>query len=89
VSAATQVYYTAFDHAFFRLSPQVQTRIQSKIDDMGSRLASFSHHRLTGSERFRLRVGDYRIIYAIDVAGNEVHLLSVGHRREIYRGNLT
>jgi mRNA interferase RelE/StbE len=86
VSAATQVYYTAFDHAFFRLPPATQTRIQSKIDDMGSRFATFSHYRLTGSDRFRLRVGDYRIIYAVDVERNEVHLLSVGHRREIYRG---
>jgi mRNA interferase RelE/StbE len=64
----------------------MQTRIQTKIDDMGSRLREFSHYRLTGSDRFRLRVGEYRIIYAIDVARNEVHLLSVGHRREIYRG---
>jgi mRNA interferase RelE/StbE len=86
VSAATQVYYTAFDHAFFRLPPEIQTRIQRKIDDIGSRLVTFSHYRLTGSDRFRLRVGDYRIIYAIDIAKNEVHLLSVGHRREIYRG---
>jgi mRNA interferase RelE/StbE len=86
VSAATQVYYIAFDHAFLRLPPETQTRIQTKIDDLGSRLATFSHYRLTGSDRFRLRVGDYRIIYAIDVARNEAHLLSVGHRREIYRG---
>jgi mRNA interferase RelE/StbE len=86
VSAATQIYYTAFDNVFFRLPPEMQTRIQTKIDDMGSRLAGFSHYRLTGSDRFRLRVGDYRIIYAIDVARNEVHLLSVGHRREVYRG---
>lgn len=53
---------------------------------MGSRLAGFSHYRLAGSDRFRLRVSDYRIIYAIDVEKNEVHLLSIGHRREIYRG---
>jgi mRNA interferase RelE/StbE len=86
VSAATQVYYTAFDHAFFRLPPKIQARIQTKIDDMGSRLAGFSHYRLAGSDRFRLRVSDYRIIYAIDVEKNEVHLLSIGHRREIYRG---
>jgi mRNA interferase RelE/StbE len=86
VSAATQVYYTAFDHAYFRLQPEMQARIQIKIDDMGARLARFPHYRLAGSDRFRLRVGDYRIIYAIDVAKNEVHLLSVGHRREIYRG---
>jgi mRNA interferase RelE/StbE len=86
VSAATQVYYTAFDRAFFRLPPEIQARIQTKIDEMGSRLAGFPHYRLTGSDRFRLRVGDYRIIYAVEVAKNEVHLLSVGHRREIYRG---
>ncbi len=86
MSAATQVYYTAFDRAYFRLPSQVQKRIQTKIDEMGLRLSEFSHYRLTGSDHFRLRVGDYRIIYAIDLAHNEVHLLSVGHRREIYRG---
>jgi hypothetical protein len=34
VSAATQIYYTAFDHAFFRLPPEIQTRIQAEIDGM-------------------------------------------------------
>jgi mRNA interferase RelE/StbE len=86
VSAATQVYYTAFDYAFFKLSPDNRERIQTKIDDMGTRLAKFPHYRLTGNERYRLRVGDYRIIYALDVGMNEIYLLSVGHRREIYRG---
>jgi mRNA interferase RelE/StbE len=85
LSAATQVYYTAFDHAFFKLPAATRARIQTKIDDMGSRLEKFPHYRLTGSDRYRLRVGDYRIIYVIDVAMNEVHLLSVGHRREVYR----
>ncbi|HEY3853797.1 MAG TPA: type II toxin-antitoxin system RelE/ParE family toxin [Verrucomicrobiae bacterium] len=87
MSAATHVYYTAFDGAFFRLPPETRARIQTKIDDMGLRLANFPHYRLTGSDRYRLRVGDYRIIYAIDVTMNELHLLSVGHRREIYRAD--
>ena len=52
---------------------------------MGSRLASFAHHRLRGSERFRLRVGDYRIIYTFNLEQNKIHLLAIGHRREIYR----
>ena len=29
---------------------------------MGLRLAAFPHHRLTGSNRYRLRVGDYRVM---------------------------
>ena len=85
MGAALQIYYTRFDAAFFRLPPNVRARIESQIDEMGLRLAAFPHHRLTGSNRYRLRVGDYRIIYAFDVGENVIHLLAVGHRREIYR----
>jgi mRNA interferase RelE/StbE len=85
VSAAQQLYYTPFDATFFKLPPQVRERIESRIDDMGLRLGAFPHHRLTGSNRHRLRVGDYRVIYTFDAAENVIHLLAVGHRREIYR----
>ena len=86
MSAALQISYTPFDSAFFKLPPEVRARIEAKIDDMGVRLKTFPHHRLKGSARCRLRVGDYRIIYAFDAEQNIIHLLGVGHRREIYRG---
>jgi mRNA interferase RelE/StbE len=85
VSAALQIFYTRFDTAFFKLSPEIQARVESSIDQMGLRLGSFPHHRLVGSNRFRLRVGDYRIIYTFDATNNVIHLLGIGHRREIYR----
>jgi mRNA-degrading endonuclease RelE of RelBE toxin-antitoxin system len=34
---------------------------------------------------FRARVGEHRIIYTFDVEQNRIHLLAIGHRREIYR----
>lgn len=40
---------------------------------------------MSGSNHYRLRVGDYRIIYAFDKTRNEIHLIAVGHRRDIYR----
>jgi mRNA interferase RelE/StbE len=86
MSAAQQVFYTRFDAEFFKLPLQVQARIESGIDHMGLRLATFPHHRLSGSNRCRLRVGDYRVIYTFDTANNVIHLLAIGHRREIYRG---
>jgi mRNA-degrading endonuclease RelE of RelBE toxin-antitoxin system len=52
---------------------------------MGLRLGIYPHYRMTGSYRYRLRVGDYRIIYTFDTARNEIHLLAVGHQWEIYR----
>jgi len=85
VSAALQIYYTPFDAVFFKLPPAVQSRIEAKIDEMGLRLSSFPHYHLTGSNRYRLRVGDYRVIYTFDAEQGVIHLLAVGHRREIYR----
>ena len=84
--AATQIATREFDSDFFRLPAQEQVQVQRKIDEMGLRLAKFQHYRMTGSERCRLRVGNYRVIYRFHVAKNEIYLLAVGHRREIYRG---
>jgi len=85
VSAATQIYYASFDDVFLKLPPVVRARVASEIDDLGSRLASYPHHRLRGSNRCRARVGDYRVIYTFDLRQNTIHLLAIGHRREIYR----
>ena len=42
--------------------------------------------KLQGREKaWRIRVGDYRIIYEIDDAVVTVTVVDVGHRREIYR----
>jgi mRNA interferase RelE/StbE len=85
VSAATQVYYASFDAAFVKLPPALRARIEQKIDEIGLRLQAYPHHRLKASNRYRARVGDYRIVYTFDIAQNKLHLLAIGHRREIYR----
>jgi hypothetical protein len=49
-------------------------RILAKLDEMGINLGQFPHHQMTGSDRFRLRVGNYRVIHKFDVARNEIQL---------------
>jgi mRNA interferase RelE/StbE len=85
LSRATQIYYASFDVSFFKLPPTLRARIEGRIDEVGAQLRRFPHHRLKGSNRFRLRIGDYRVIYAFDIRENKLHLLALGHRREIYR----
>ena len=85
MSAATQIYSRDFDADFFRLPPEIRVRIEARIDEMGSRLDSYSHVRLTGFDCYRLRVGDYRVAYDFDAARGMLRLLAVGHRREVYR----
>ena len=41
--------------------------------------------KLTGREGWRIRVGDYRVIYEIDNSDRIVTVLHIGHRRDVYR----
>ncbi|MCX6923971.1 MAG: type II toxin-antitoxin system RelE/ParE family toxin [Verrucomicrobia bacterium] len=85
MNQATKIYAREFDSTFFRLPANVQRRIEARISELGRRLESFPHQRLQGRGEFRLRIGDYRVIYQFDVARNELSLITLGHRREVYR----
>ncbi len=83
--AATQIFSHEFDAALTRLPSAFRGSVLDKITEMGLRLDRFSHYRMTGRTEYRLRVGDYRIIYNFDLARNTISLITLGHRREIYR----
>jgi mRNA interferase RelE/StbE len=63
----------------------VQQQIQRKIDELGLNLRGFAHHRMQGVEAFRLRAGDFRVIYKFNGETNELFLITVGHRRDVYK----
>ena len=64
------------------LIPRVLEKIQSLADDPMPQGSS----KLKGAEaRYWIRVGDYRIVYEIDLQLRQVKVRHVGHRREIYR----
>lgn len=44
-----------------------------------------SSRKLTGREGWRLRVGDYRVLYDIDDVKQTITIVHVGHRRDVYR----
>ena len=43
------------------------------------------HEKLSGQEHYRVRQGDYRVVYAIDDDHRVVTIVKIGHRREVYR----
>jgi mRNA interferase RelE/StbE len=45
-----------------------------------------SCRKLTGSKNdWRIRIGDYRVLYEIDEKAKAVRIMRVRHRREVYR----
>lgn len=43
--------------------------------------------KLAGAEQlYRIRVGDYRVVYAVDKEDKEIMVHYIRHRREVYRG---
>ena len=63
-----------------------QIRIARKIKWLGENFEQITPLPLSGnlSSFFKLRVGDYRVIYAITQSQKSLAIHQVGHRREIY-----
>jgi len=85
VSAAPQIWSPTFSRSFDDLPPSVRADVERKVDEMGARLETFPHKRLQGRPEFKLRAGDYRVLYEFDVRLGRIHLHYVGNRREIYK----
>jgi mRNA interferase RelE/StbE len=41
--------------------------------------------KLSGHNHYRIRQGDYRILYTIDDSNSKIEIVKIGHRREVYR----
>jgi len=67
------------------LSTQLYQRITSKLIDLENDPRPPGCVKLTGREGWRVRVGDYRILYSIDDSNRVVLVEHIGHRSDVYR----
>lgn len=68
-----------------RLTPPHFKRVQDSIDGLADNPRPIGALKLQGSDSYRLRIGDYRVLYDIDDAAQIVTVYRVQHRREVYR----
>lgn len=64
--------------------PRILAPIESLSDDPRPAGAE----KLSGQERYRVRRGDYRIIYEIKDDEVIVVVVKIGHRKDVYRGSI-
>ena len=60
-------------------------RVVDRIRALAGDPRPHNNEKITGQERYRIRQGDYRIVYAVDDEGRTVEIVKIGHRREVYR----
>jgi mRNA interferase RelE/StbE len=69
-----------------KLPPSIERRIRDAIDGLVDDPRPPGCKKLRGGAGWRVRVGDYRVIYQVDDDAKIVTVLRAGHRRDAYRG---
>ena len=73
------------DKQLSKLDTLVKKRLCERFDFLQDSPYSGDVKRLKGDSLYRMRVGDYRIIYLIDDVNKIVSIIKVGHRRDVYK----
>ncbi len=60
-------------------------RIIKKIETLSEDPRPPGHEKLSDQEKYRIRQGNYRIIYSIQDDKLNVWIIKVGHRRDVYQ----
>jgi len=82
-------YFLNFSKQAFKelekISEPHYSRIKKAIYDLADNPRPHGYKKLQGIDGYRIRVGDYRIIY--DIFDNElvVEIITLGNRKDIYR----
>jgi mRNA interferase RelE/StbE len=67
-----------------RLSDDIANTILSAIGSLSNNPRPQGYRKLKGRKGYRIRVGDYRVIYEIFDAILLIDVIDLGHRKEIY-----
>ena len=60
-------------------------RIIKRIQSLADNPRPPGSQKLSGRERYRIRQGQYRILYSIEQRVLIVHVIKIGHRKNVYR----
>lgn len=71
--------------ALAELSASDRARVAKAIAKISGDPYCHGSKKLTGTEFWRIRVGNYRVVYAVLESMLVVLVVKIGHRREVYR----
>jgi mRNA interferase RelE/StbE len=60
-------------------------RVIERIQSLAINPRPPGYQKLSGHDQYRIRQGDYRILYSINDSDRVIETVKIGHRREVYR----
>lgn len=76
----------AAERALNKIPAADARRVLARITSLAEDPFPHGSKKIVGTEWYRLRVGDYRVVYSIDRDRLLVLIIRIGHLREVYRG---
>jgi mRNA interferase RelE/StbE len=67
------------------LPRDAREEVTDAIDDLQTDPRPPGAKKIVGADGYRVRTGDYRILYALNDDSHTVRVYRIGHRREVYR----
>lgn len=67
------------------LDKNLAKRILDKINLLEKNPYGQNSQKLGGGKGYRIRIGDYRVIYTVDKTAKTITVIRIRHRREVYR----
>ena len=68
-----------------RLPDKIRRQVISRISALAAQPRPVGCEKLTGEDLYRIRQGDYRIVYSILDMELIVHVIRIANRRDVYR----
>jgi mRNA interferase RelE/StbE len=84
--ALYKIYFKLSINKDLRLIPKLdQVKILKRINSLAGDPRPYGCEKLAGQNRYRIRQGDCRIIYTIKDNELVIWIITVGHRKDIYK----
>ncbi|MEW5933643.1 MAG: type II toxin-antitoxin system RelE/ParE family toxin [Bacillota bacterium] len=78
------LWTSAAERQMGKLPRQVAAALVAAAESLCDNPRPHGAVKLVGRDEWRLREGDYRMIYTVDDARREVTIQVVGHRKDVY-----
>lgn len=79
------VFKRSAEKELLSLERSLSKRILKKIKILSQNPFGLDTQKLEGDKGYRIRIGNYRVVYFIDKSNKTIVIVKIGHRREIYR----